>query len=35
MNPFTAAFSVLAVIAFIGLFIIVFDKGLKWKDRSE
>ena len=33
MNPFIAAFSVLAVIALIGLFIIVFDKGLKWKGK--
>ncbi len=33
MNPFTAAFSVLAVIALIGLIIIVFDKGLKWRGR--
>jgi hypothetical protein len=33
MNPFTVAFSVLAVIALIGLVIILFDKGLKWKDK--
>lgn len=33
MNPFTAAFAVLAVLAFIGLMIILFDKGLKWKDK--
>jgi preprotein translocase subunit SecE len=33
MNPFTAAFSVLAVIALIGLFIVLFDKGLKWRGK--
>ena len=34
MNPFTAAFTVLAILALIGLVIILFDKGLKWKDKS-
>jgi preprotein translocase subunit SecE len=33
MNPFTAAFSILAVFVLIGLFIIVFDSGLKWKGK--
>ena len=33
MNPFTAAFAVLAVLALIGLVIVLFDKGLKWKDK--
>lgn len=33
MNPFMAAFSVLAVIALIGLVIILFDKGLKWRGK--
>ncbi len=33
MNPFTAAFTVLAVLALIGLMIVLFDKGLKWKGR--
>jgi preprotein translocase subunit SecE len=29
MNPWTAAFIVLGIIALVGLFIILFDKGLK------
>jgi len=29
MNPFDAALIVLGVIAVIGLFIVLFDKGLK------
>jgi hypothetical protein len=29
MNPFTIAFIVLGIIAVVGLFIILFDKGLK------
>jgi preprotein translocase subunit SecE len=33
MNPFTAAFAVLAVLALIGLIIILFDTGLKWKNK--
>jgi preprotein translocase subunit SecE len=33
MNPFTGAFTVLAVLAIIGLVIILFDKGLKWKEK--
>ena len=33
MNPFAAAFAVLAVLAFIGFVIVLFDKGLKWKDK--
>jgi preprotein translocase subunit SecE len=33
MNPFTAAFAVLAVLALIGFVIVLFDKGLKWKDK--
>jgi hypothetical protein len=33
MNPFVVAFAVLAVIALIGLGIILFDQGLKWKGK--
>ena len=29
MNPWIAAFIVLGIIAVVGLFIILFDKGLK------
>jgi len=29
MNPWLAAFIVLGIIALVGLFIILFDKGLK------
>lgn len=29
MNPFTAVLIVLGVIALVGLFIVLFDKGLK------
>lgn len=29
MNPWAAAFIVLGIIALVGLFIILFDKGLK------
>jgi len=29
VNPWTAAFIVLGIIALVGLFIILFDKGLK------
>ena len=29
MNPWTAAFIVLGIIALVGLFIVLFDKGLK------
>jgi hypothetical protein len=29
MNPFLAAFIVLGIIALIGAFIVLFDKGLK------
>jgi hypothetical protein len=29
MNPLTAALIVLGIIALVGLFIILFDKGLK------
>jgi len=29
MNPWIAAFIVLGIIALVGLFIILFDKGLK------
>jgi len=29
MNPWIAAFVVLGIIAVVGLFIILFDKGLK------
>lgn len=31
MNPFVAAFLVSGIIALIGLIIILFDKGLKWR----
>ena len=31
MNPFIAAFTVLGIIALIGLLIILLDKGLRWK----
>jgi hypothetical protein len=33
MNPFTVAFGVLALLALIGLVIILFDSGLKWKGK--
>jgi len=33
MNPFTAALFVLGVVALIGLLIILFDKGLKWRGK--
>ena len=29
MNPFVVAFIVLGIIALVGLFILIFDKGLK------
>jgi hypothetical protein len=29
MNPFTVALIILGVIAVVGLFIVIFDKGLK------
>jgi len=29
MNPFVVAFIVLGIIALVGLFIVIFDKGLK------
>jgi len=29
MNPFTAALIVLGIIALVGVFIVIFDKGLK------
>jgi len=35
MNPFTAAFSIFAVLVLIGLFIILFDTGLKWKGKPR
>jgi preprotein translocase subunit SecE len=34
MNPFVVAFSVLGFIVLIGLFIVLFDKGLRWKGKS-
>ena len=34
MNPFIAAFSVFGVLVLIGLFIVLFDKGLKWKGKA-
>lgn len=34
MNPLVAAFAVLGLIALIGLIIILFDKGLKWRGKS-
>ncbi len=34
MNPFIVAFSVFGVRVLIGLFIVLFDKGLKWKGRA-
>jgi hypothetical protein len=33
MNPFTAAFIVLGFIALVGIFILLFDKGLKRRDK--
>lgn len=33
MNPFTAAFLVLGIIALVGLIIVLFDKGLKWRGK--
>ena len=34
MNPFTVAFSVFGVLVLIGLLIVLFDKGLKWKGKA-
>jgi preprotein translocase subunit SecE len=33
MNPFVVAFSVLGFIALVGLLIVVFDQGLRWKGK--
>ncbi len=33
MNPFDAAFIVFGIIALIGLFIVLFDKGLKRRGK--
>ena len=34
MNPLTVAFSVFGVLVLSGLFIVLFDKGLKWKGKA-
>ncbi len=34
MNPFTVVFSVFGVLVLTGLFIVPFDKGLKWKGKA-
>ncbi len=33
MNPFVVASSVLGFIALVGLLIVLFDKGLKWRGK--
>lgn len=33
MNSLTVALIIFLVIGLIGLFIALFDKGLKWKDK--